>query len=367
LKRIAHTVLPRFLTGLSIIAVCMAALIPVDFVLARMERAEIDADALRHFDAGQSLMRSDKYLEAVEEFRAAVSIARENRSYRLALAEALFSGGKLDAAEQQVRELLESDPGDGQASLILARIQAREGQVKDAIFSYRRAIYGRWPDSERHAASAARWELTEYLSKQGDTDDLLAELLLLQSESPGDLDVERRVAHLYVAGGSPGRAISLFQDLLRRNYADVDARLGLAEAQFARGDYRSAERNFSLAVQLAPADQGIRDRLALNQRILALDPVLPGLAPQEQTRRALELLQLAVKRGEGCDGLAPGSVFAMRLKEAQELLKSPFRRRSMTADQIVTHAAQVWEETPQACAPLDSLDQRAISLVLRNP
>ena len=50
-----------------------------------------------------------------------------------------------------------------------------------------------------------------------------------------------------VDAGSPPRAIEIYRDLLRRNGRDAETWAGLAEAEFARGNYRSARADFATA------------------------------------------------------------------------------------------------------------------------
>ena len=85
----------------------------------------------------------------------------------------------------------------------------------------------------------------------------MAELLPLQYEAPDNLQTRKRIARLYLLAGSPSRALDLFKEILRQQPQDFDAYAGLGEAEFARGNYRTARTNFMVALRLKPADEEI--------------------------------------------------------------------------------------------------------------
>ena len=71
-------------------------------------------------------------LDATAQFDEAISLARENPAYPLALAEALEAAGRLPEAEATLSELLERDGTGGAPNLAMARVQAKEGRLTDA-------------------------------------------------------------------------------------------------------------------------------------------------------------------------------------------------------------------------------------------
>ena len=335
----------RFLGVMSVVVLAMTGLTAVDLVLARMERAEVREDAARHFRAGQALMAQSSFDAAADEFRTAVSVARENRAYRVAWAQASYAAGRFEDAEEQANQLLDTDFSDGDANLLLARIYAREGRAADAIFSYRRAIYGRWPNDAKRRRTEVRWELTALLSREHASDDLLAELLLILGESPDDPNVERRVAHLYLEGGPVDRAIPLFEDLVQRKADDADAVEGLGQAYLLKRDCSSALPYFRQAARLGISDA----KLGLCEAVAPMDASAKGLAPQERLGRAKKLLE-AVQRSVSPCGARP---------EADRLTKEPY-------EQVIEMARKVWmSREAQACLG-GSSEKEAISFLLRN-
>ncbi len=347
----------RFLGIFLAVFAIMAGLFAVDLVLARLERAEVRADAKRHFEAGEKLRKSGAFGQAADEFRSAVSVARDNREYRVAWAQALLDAGNLDAASEQATELLTRDLSDGDANLILARVYAKQGRTADSTISYRRAIYGRWPPNSKHTRREVRWELTDFLSSQHASEELLAELLLLEAESPGDPAVERRIAHLYLRGGPAERAVPLFEDLLRRAPNDADAALGLAQARVAQGNCTLALPQWRLALRLQPDSSDAHEGFALCEKALAIDPLLRGLPLEQRIRRAFALLDNVVRSAGSCP---PES-----LKHAQGLLqKRRALERDPNAPELLLEAArEVWNSG--SCVKPASEDQKALSLLLR--
>jgi hypothetical protein len=110
----------------------MAGLFLFDSFLERRDRAETQAEARRWFSEGQALAKAGRNKQAVERFRSAVAIARDNRDYQLALANALLATGKPAGAESVANEVLQRDSMDGAANLAMARIKANEGDLADA-------------------------------------------------------------------------------------------------------------------------------------------------------------------------------------------------------------------------------------------
>src|SRR5208283_3631216 len=80
-----------------------------DTFLERVDRSETLAAARRSFQEGQALAAAGKNAEAVELFRDALAIARDNRDYQLALANALLAAGKTAEAETITSEALGRD------------------------------------------------------------------------------------------------------------------------------------------------------------------------------------------------------------------------------------------------------------------
>lgn len=332
-----------------IVLVAIAALFAIDFVLARMQNSEERSEAARQFAEGRRLMASGDPAAALERFRDAVSTDRNNRDYRLGLAEALLAAGKTADAQTALADLLETDSTDGSVNIEMARALVKEGKINDAISFYHRAIYGHWPDRLKENQAKARFELIELLTKQQAKQELLAELLPLQDEAPEDLEVRERLGRLFLAAGSPSHAADIFRDLIHRNPHNAAAYSGMGEAEFARGNYSAAQADFAAASRVAPDDQGIRQRFEETNLIMTLDPMRRGLEEAERYRRSLKLLHMVVDRAGSCLDSNPEA--QPRLDDARKALKSSVTpmKRGEAYDSNLDLAAELWQLEKKSC------------------
>src|SRR6266853_3838033 len=90
-------------------------------------------------------------------------------------------------------------------------------------------------------------------------------------------------------GGAAGPADDVFCGILHDAPGNGDTYAGLGEAEFARGNYRAAQRDFQTALRLAPDDRATRRRLDVCNELLMLDPTIRGLGPVERFNRSLKL------------------------------------------------------------------------------
>ena len=298
-----------FLGTFALVFLAIGALFAIDTFLAKVEQSEMAAQAARLFQEGQLLAQEGRSAESIARLRAALAISRDNPAYQLALADALLAANKLADAEALLANMLQNDATDGGANLLMARALARQGKPEAAEFYYHMAIYGQWPkDASAASRVQARFELIDLLVKQDNKKALLAELLPLQDEAPADLETRRRMAHLFLLAGSPGRAADIFRQILRQDHGDADAYAGLGEAEIALGNYRIAETNLQVAAHLRPGDEDIRKRLDLASQVLALDPMLRGLGAAERYRRTRKLVELALNDVNQCAGAVSGTL-----------------------------------------------------------
>jgi tetratricopeptide (TPR) repeat protein len=338
----------------------IAAFFLIDTLLARTEKAESRASAGRAYENGMRLIQQGRSLDAVGQFKEAISLARENPAYPLALAQALLAADRLPEAEATLSDLLQHDGTGGAPNLAMARVLAKEGKFMDAVSYYHRAIYGRWTGDPVHNRIQARSELVDLLVANHSTEGLLAELLPLQQEAPGDLTTQKKLALAFTEAGSPARGAELFRGVLRREPQDPDAYAGLGEAEFARGNYRAARVNFEAALRLRPADEASRQRLDLSNQVLALDPAQRGLSREEQYRRSLKILELAVASATSCL-VSPASATTKDLIDsANNGLKLQIHpaRRVEAMEKNMQLADRIWQIRRNECkgAPATAID-----------
>jgi hypothetical protein len=112
---------------------------------------------------------------------------------------------KFDEADANIKALLETDPNNGSANLLSAKLMAQEGHIPDAEAHYHRAIYGAWTQNAPAHQLAVRLELATLQASRGEKEELLAELLAIESEAQGKTTILKQIADLYRLAGSPAR------------------------------------------------------------------------------------------------------------------------------------------------------------------
>jgi len=354
-----------FWTTFVLIFVAIALIFSFDTFLAGVDQRESRSEAANLFEEGKRLAAQGDYREAIDRFRTATFTNRGNRDYQLALADALLAAGKYSDAETQLADVLQRNATWGPANLAMARTLVDERRFAEATSYYHRAIYGQWETDAADNRVRTRFELIDLLVQQHSRQDLLAELLPLLDEAPDSLPLRKRLGHLFVVAGSPTRATTIFQDILRHSPDDADAHAGLGEAAFARGNYRTARSWLLTAVRLAPDDSTIQKRLALVDEVLSLDPTQRGLGTAEQYRRSRTLLELASQELEQCARPPEGSVARLTVDSAKALLARTVRqaRQREAYEANLDLAEQVWQTRQSACA-IPAAQDDPVTLVL---
>jgi tetratricopeptide (TPR) repeat protein len=209
-------------------------------------------------------------------------------------------------------------------------------------------------------------ELVDLLARQDMPKELLAELIPLQDQIGNDVAAQMRIAQLYLLAKSPPRAADLFREVLRESPDNADAYTGLAGAEFAKGDYPGALRNFQAALRLRPDDDALRKKRDLSNEVLALDPTRRGLNSQERYQRSLEVLTLAVQSLAACAGTTPPKERSDVLEKANKALKRRVRpaEQSDDADSNLDLAQTMWGLRKQQCAQAPAEAEQPLALVL---
>jgi tetratricopeptide (TPR) repeat protein len=354
-----------FLRTVALVFLAIAVLFAVDLFLAGVERKETRIEAAHLFAQGRNLMQRGKKAEAIERIQDALAIDRGNHDYLRTLAQAQFGAGKTADAEATLTQLLETDSTDGLAALIMGRILAKDGQFPEAISYFRRAIFGHWSEDAAGNRLRARFELIDLLAQRNSKEELLAELLPVQDLAPRDLPTRMRLGRLFLLAGSPARAADIFRGILHDAPENADAHAGLGETEFARGNYRSAQRDFQTALQLAPENQATRQRLEVCNELLMLDPTMRGLSPLDRFQRSLKLVDLTLEQTKSCIGQNPPSQLQELLDRAGKTLAANVSapHQSEASESNLDLAEQLWQIRRQECTPVPAADS-ALALVL---
>jgi hypothetical protein len=332
-----------------VIIALIVGLYGIDKFLAAQEQAELAKEAHDRYAEGRTLLHAGKAQEAVVDFARAHTLERSSREYVLALATAQLADHQLSAARDTLSDALDEDSNDGRANLLMARVLAAEGRFKDADSFYHRAIYGEWPATAPGEPQKARLELANMLAQHGNSQELLSELLLLQSAPVQDLATEKQVARLFLQSASAQRAADVYRHLVRENPDDIDAYLGLVQAEILAANYRAAENAVMTALRRRPYDERIQSQMRLVARLASLDPTSRRLSTAEKYRRSEEIFELVSAEVNAC---APGTPAIKPDK-----LDGPVTNEK--AEARLDQAENLWKQRAEACkqpaAPDDPL------------
>jgi CIC family chloride channel protein len=333
----------------------LIAMLVVAGLLSHFYRQERSARAQQYFQEGDKLMAKDRYQEAVEQYRDALSISHSSE-HRLALALALVKAGSLNEAEIYLREVTRSHPNSGPGNLGLGRVAVQRGDIQQAVSYYHRAIYGSWPAQRERNRVQARIELVEALGKAGQMKQARAELLALVAEMPDEVAVRKQVGRLLLGFGLPKESAEVFREILQKDRQDAEAYAGLGEAEFSLDRYHSAQDAFKHALRRNPADETSGKRLQLTEQILALDPALRGLGAAERYRRSQKLIEAALGEMDQCLAARkqpPPPAVNQLLDTARKTLLNRSRPSSYSdaAEDNIALAEQLWETHGKLCGP----------------
>ena len=307
---------------------------------------DVRAERVRqHLDRGRALAASGQLDPAARQFGAALSIDRDNLEAARAVALTLVSLERHSEAESYLSELLLGQPTAGDLNRALARIQVARGQDAAARTSYQRAIYGEWPEAAAAERIATRFEVIDHLRRAGARDEVLAELIRLKAEvPPSDTAATRRIAALLLEQGAAGLAIQTLEAAAAAAPKDAQVLAHLADVQLGERQIGDAAATLRRATAIEPEHQGLLERRRVVDRILALDPTLPGLRLVTRTRRARLVLQAAVAAARACLAVTPSAEVAAAVDHADRRLRQRVATTAESAEQDLATASALWKQ-----------------------
>jgi len=352
----------EFILTLTLTLGAIVVLIVGDTALAKVDREATRSTAADEYRVGVNLVAHKRLDDAIEHLRTAATLDREKPVYTVALAQVVLAQGRANDAEQMLFPLLERYPRDGGANLAMARVLAKQGRIDEAKSYYHRAIYEIWPGDAARSRAIARFELIDILAQTDAKQELLAELLPIQDESPEDTVLRKRIANYFVLAGAPARASDIYRDLLRKNPRDADAYVGLGRAALAMGNYPVARSDFLAAQRIAPEDSSIVGTIKLADSVIAIDPTQRGLGLDEQVRRSRQLVQMTIKSAHKCLDVEAPSVAAALDSVARSLVAPAGAvSRAQSVDENISLAGALWRMREGRCTGRP--DNEALALV----
>jgi tetratricopeptide (TPR) repeat protein len=263
----------------------------------------------RWYGRGQQALKRNQPLVAVDDLHSALLYAPGQRSIEVTLASALASAGKIQEATAYFNSLWETEPGNGEINVQLARLSARSGNEDLAKRYYHAAIYGNWEGDGYLRRRDTRLELVRYLISRGRFDPARSELLVAAGNAPSsDLEVQALIAGLLIEDHSPTDALALYQQLLAHAPNDLPALEGAAQTAYNLGNYQLlTQRVPESDPQNTPARrQADAEQLRKVSRTIVLD-ASPDLPPAVLAARLLGDREIARKRLQDCVQSQPTS------------------------------------------------------------
>lgn len=286
--------------------------------LAKTERAMERREALIWYDRGNAQSKSGNPEGAINSYRQALAGDRDNRTFALALANALAEGKHPDEARQALLRLRESNAEDSDINLSIARLEASAGHVADAVHFYQNALYGRWKGTQvDERRRAVRFELVQFLLAHREQSRALSELLTLASDLPETASAKWQLAKLFLVVGDTQNALKYFDEGLRLEPHAPDILAEAGVTAFGVGDYLRARHYLETSVAQGDQSQSTRNLLSLTQSILSLDPMQGRLTMKERKTRLLRGLDHALKRAASCIENGPGDDQESQLKSLE--------------------------------------------------
>jgi tetratricopeptide (TPR) repeat protein len=329
-------------------------------------RSEYRTHAQEWQARGEAALERGEFAEAAEAFRSALRFAREDRTLRLRLAEALAGADRRPEARAYLLGVWQEQPGNASVNLELARLAAAGGQTDDAVRYYQNAIQGAWEEGAEQRRRETRIELAAYLTARGDARRAEAELMTLAANLPADGPLWRRVGVMFHDVGSYRRALEMYDTALKNDPRDVEALRRAGQASLALGDHAAVVRY----LQRVPANAASPEvvlALGTSRQYLAMDPYRRGLSARERATRTRRALERAVARARACPE-APG------VGELQPRLAAALRTETVAAlarnaerlDAAIALAFETMRTTREGCGPLTALDH-ALLLLAQQP
>jgi CIC family chloride channel protein len=340
-----------------VVAAALALLMLIGF-LNYYYRSSRGVRAEQEYKTGTELARQLRYQDAIQQFRDALSVSPGNPRYRLALGLTLVEAGQLNEGAVYLREVLARDSENGPANLGLARIDASQGKTSEAVTYYHRALDGSWPAGAQSDRTEGRFELAALFEKAGQKTQAIAELMAAAGQAR-DGASKKRVGELLLEYGSAHEAADQLREVVSANPLDAEAYSGLGAAELAQGNYAPALEAFRNAVRLNPSDQTAAKQAGLCERVLALDPDLPGLRAAERNRRSKEVLRGVANLIERCQ---PGSAVTEAARKALTA-HAPASKLDDATQENLALAARLWKARPAPCVSAGGVDD-ATSRVL---
>jgi tetratricopeptide (TPR) repeat protein len=183
--------------------------------------------------------------------------------------------------------------------------------------------------------------------------------------------VRLRAAALMRDAALPGRALDVYDTLLREQPTDAAALEGAALAAFADGSYRQAVNYFRRAARQGRLAGESSRHFEIAELVLAIDPLQPRLSAAERRRRAARVFEAAVARLDGCAAAqSAAGPFLPLMADVAPLRRAVSPRAFARDPELMDRALSItWSiaiDTANACGTPQGIDAALLLLARRH-
>ena len=338
---------PKDVDGLILHATALAALNDTTTAITNLEEA-IDADPKngRAFATlGAIRMQLGEVQAAEVAFRHAVELDPSS-GIRLALANFLFSAGRIADAEATLKDTLSTEPKNLSANRLLADLYMKTGRGREAEGPLTVI-------SQVSKAPSEKFGLVDYYVATGRLDDARTALLALSKDPAVGTDAERQLAAMEYRAGQKDAAVKRLDAVLAKQPRYAAALALKAEWLTAANQLDDALQTARSAVEAEPQSSVAHFTLGFVQErrgasadaVKSYNEVL-RLSPRDATARvALSRITLgsgqpevALRYAEEASRLAPGSQLAQTALIRALLAKGDVARADTLSGDLLRRA-----------------------------
>jgi tetratricopeptide (TPR) repeat protein len=321
---------------------------------------------------GAAYEQRKDYKNAIDAYKHAVMLDRDNLDAIRGLAENYFNDGQLDAALEQYKVIIDSNPEDAQSYVRISEIYRRQAKYDEALESLKKAD-ALVPDSAEVA-----YNMAAVYQAQGRYDDaikLLQDLLKKSDANQADRTNRaiflERLGTIYREQENYSAAVDTFRKML--TLGDDNARGGYQEIIDTYRDAKEwpqATAAAKEAVQKMPDDRDLRmvldaqlaDTGEVDKSVADVRSLLKGTSEDRDVYLRLAIIYTRAKRWkEADDSLAQAEKLSTKNDDKAYVwfLRGDFYQRQKMYDQAEAEFRKVLEVTPpsdpQAAATLNYL------------
>ncbi len=200
-----------------------------------------------HWYHGEALRRTDGGETALTPYRKAIRLAEDNLTYRHAFARHAFSLRRWEDARLALDNILEKEPDNLDALLLLAELNTNKGAFSAALDVYHRALELRPQESTLYLHIAA---IHAKVGKLEEAIRTLQQAVNLIGDTP---DLMSRIAALYEEQGMMESACEHLNFALESDPAHEQSRLQRARLHTKLAHRKEAYHDWQMLLQYSPA------------------------------------------------------------------------------------------------------------------